>query len=166
MNQEILDAARVLRYHTMPVIHRQTTGEHSARVALIIMEIYPNAGAELLRAALMHDLAEYYTGDVPAPAKWDSKFLKDALDESEEIWMINVGLRFPDLSQFGRDVLKFADLAELVMYCMDEAVLGNRSMLKVGRRGMDAMYMKAPTAEASELAYDLEARLAALEQTV
>jgi 5'-deoxynucleotidase YfbR-like HD superfamily hydrolase len=44
-------------------------GGHSARVALILLHCWPDASRDLIMAALMHDLAESVTGDIPPSAK-------------------------------------------------------------------------------------------------
>ena len=65
----ILAGSEVLRYHTVTTLMRETVGHHSHGVACLTLLLNPNAGRELLTAALWHDLAEHQTGDIPSPAK-------------------------------------------------------------------------------------------------
>jgi 5'-deoxynucleotidase YfbR-like HD superfamily hydrolase len=59
------------RWHSNPDMGHTVdpVGGHSARVALILLHCWPNASRDLIMAALMHDLAESVTGDIPPAAK-------------------------------------------------------------------------------------------------
>lgn len=57
------------RYHTERTLREDTVGHHSFNVAAIVMYVRPDASAALLRAALLHDVAEHVLGDIPAPVK-------------------------------------------------------------------------------------------------
>jgi 5'-deoxynucleotidase YfbR-like HD superfamily hydrolase len=57
------------RYHTWPTLLKDTVGHHSYNVACIIMHLRPDCSVALLKAALLHDVAEHRTGDMPAPIK-------------------------------------------------------------------------------------------------
>lgn len=46
-----------------------TTGEHSHRVAMLLLMLHPLPSAHLLACALTHDTAEVFTGDMPGPMK-------------------------------------------------------------------------------------------------
>jgi alkylhydroperoxidase family enzyme len=67
----LTDAIRVQRFHScVPIVVKQTTGEHTAEVAMICDLLVPGgASAPLLRRALRHDLPELTWGDMPGPAK-------------------------------------------------------------------------------------------------
>lgn len=130
--------ARIQRVHTMPTHYRQSNGEHSFSVACIVMFIHPNATAALLRASLKHDMAEAFTGDVPSPAKWHFPAIEDALRDAER----QVKHRFEieeQLSAHELNVLKFADICELLMFSLEEAQAGNLIMLNVVRNCIAAM---------------------------
>lgn len=115
----------VRRYHTRSVIGEQTVAAHSWGVAMLLLELCENPSAELLRAALVHDLAEYDTGDVPSTAKWQSPELKAALSRLEG--RIEVELEIAvELSQEERFALKLADMLELCWHAYEQRKLGNR----------------------------------------
>jgi len=133
--------ARIQRLHTMPSQYRQSVGEHTFSMALIVMFIHPNASAALLRAALKHDMAEAFTGDVPSPAKWHFPAIEDALKDAEN----KIHHRFEiheDLTVHERNILKFADICELLMFCLEEAQGGNLIMLNVVRNCIAAMHKR------------------------
>ena len=130
----------VTRFHTMRTLHRQTVAEHAWGVAAVLLWLHaPHLpSAALLRAALLHDLPEVVTGDVPAPAKWDNAALSAALDMAEQAFHEAHGTAdvMSALTLEEHDLLKFADMAELVLYTLAEAALGNRAALVVARRGI------------------------------
>jgi len=122
----------VQRFHTTNLIVGETVGHHSANVAMLCMQILPECRVELVAAALSHDLAEQYTGDVPAQAKWASASLKAALDNMEDQYQ-----RFSyDLTANELRVLKQADMLDLCFKCLDELHMGNRTVLPMLHRGI------------------------------
>lgn len=118
-------AAQVKRCHIVTTIGHQTTGEHSYHVALLCWEMYDGQpSAELLKAALFHDLAEVDTGDMPANVKWANPQLKNMLEQLEEDFNVKYGL-VTELEDEERLVLKYADSMELAFFCIDQIRMGN-----------------------------------------
>lgn len=134
MNPKLLDAGYTVRFHTVRCIKPQTVAEHSFRVALLLAKLAPTCRAELLKAALYHDLPETFTGDVPAQVKWAAPMLAKDLEFLESHFVEEHELEVK-LSEDEKSYLKFADMAELVLYCVDEARLGNREILDIAWRG-------------------------------
>jgi 5'-deoxynucleotidase YfbR-like HD superfamily hydrolase len=132
-------SAHVKRYHTVPTIGQQTVAEHSFHVAMLCLEIQKinnkECSAELLKAALFHDLPEHKTGDVPATAKWGSPGLKTLLDSLEDDVITEYGLEVA-LTIEETLILKYADSLELVMYCIDQMNLGNKNAQLIASRGL------------------------------
>jgi len=112
------DAANTQRYHTKRMLRTQTVGAHSFNMLLLLRQIEPEARPELIWACVHHDLPEYFTGDIPAPMKQASTELKVLLEELES------GLAplhyAPDLTVEEEALLKWIDLMELVLHCMEE----------------------------------------------
>ena len=120
-------AHAVKRYHTEHTIGHQTIADHSYGVAMLVLYLTDgSASANLIKAALYHDLPEQHTGDTPAPAKWDSPALSDALGAMEDRWAQENGFSVPNLSESDRVVLKWADSLELMFYCLEQRRMGNR----------------------------------------
>ena len=133
-------AARVRRYHTVPQVGEQTVADHSFGVAVILAQMCPQEilSKGLLTAALLHDLCEDVTGDIPATAKWNYPGLKNVVDRVEtDIALrrgITVGLTTTEL-----EWLKAADLLELCLWCQHQLSLGNSYAREILDRGLVAL---------------------------
>ena len=81
-------------------------------------------------AALLHDLAEQVTGDIPSPAKRQFG-ISDQVSAMEAKIMRSVGIDFPMLTIEEARILKLADLAQGAMFCARDLALGNSRMRSV-----------------------------------
>jgi putative hydrolase of HD superfamily len=78
------------------VVDPESIAEHSYGVAVVASLIVDDLrakgetvdGERVLRMALVHDLAEVFTGDIPMPAK--SEALREALGQAEEATLATV----------------------------------------------------------------------------
>lgn len=122
----------VRRYHTLNILVEETVGHHSANVAMLC-DLLANhqPSANLLKAALYHDLAEQYTGDIPATAKWQWPMLKDCLEIIE-----NSQLPTIVLTELEQRILKQADMLDLCYKCDEELRMGNTNVLPIFHRGI------------------------------
>ncbi len=128
---EIIAAAgRVKRFHNTPMLTGQTVGEHSFMVASLVMLLTegqpPEVRVYLLMAALMHDVAEAATGDMPSPAK-RAMDVRDAFTEYEAkvFKWAGFGDEHIPLSNKEERIIKIADILEGVMRCRLEIAMGN-----------------------------------------
>lgn len=146
------EASSVKRMHTMRMHAYQDLASHSWGVAMLILELKPDASAALLRAALVHDLHELETGDVPSPAKWRNANLETALRESE--------IRFD--AEWGTDahagitetewaLLKWCDFFELALTCYEEFGMGNKYAGRILDRILGVLAKRTHTAAQSRL---------------
>ena len=60
--------------------------QHSARVALLIMHLFPDADIQLIKAAPHHDLPEKKTGDMSGETKREIPELANILETAEADW--------------------------------------------------------------------------------
>lgn len=121
--KQLREAGSVQRCHTHPG-PTQNIAEHSFGVCSILLALMPDRpSAELLRAALVHDVPERWTGDVPSWAKWASPELARALTAIEERIIESLGLE-PRLSAFESSWLKAADSLELWLWCKEQEARG------------------------------------------
>ena len=122
---DLRSANSVKRCHTFHTLVEETVGHHSANVAGLLILVYRAEdqipSSELLCAALFHDYAEQFTGDVPAPAKWASRDLKLSLQNLED----TLGTPSWDLTVQEELELKWADSFDFWCKCLEELALGN-----------------------------------------
>jgi 5'-deoxynucleotidase YfbR-like HD superfamily hydrolase len=138
---EILDfivfGSETKRFHTMPTLREQRVDSHSHGVAMLCMLLAESEpSANLLLAALTHDLAEHKFGDLPAPAKrtmpdtvdvLGRRTFRQAWGDMETTALNEVGLRWDQmLSDKERRWLKLADAMEGCLYCIRERMMGNK----------------------------------------
>ena len=142
----IRSAADIRRYHTSRVIGEQTIGHHSFNVAMLVRVITNNeAGADLIKAALDHDIPELATGDIPAPTKWLSPKIAEALYELDSQFHSAHGNFFTEAHHLTEDearVLSIADMLELVLFCIEQREMGNTHLLSVETNGKKALGKK------------------------
>lgn len=125
MIKELRRGTAVKRFHAAYRLQEETVGHHSCNVALLLLRLWPGCRGELIVAALTHDIAECYTGDVPAPFKWDNPDIAKGLKEGEEEWLQANKVPVPELTPYEKIMLKAADLADLAMSSMEEVNRGN-----------------------------------------
>ena len=89
-------------------------GGHSGRMGILALHYWPDCSRDLLVACLTHDLGEYSTADVPAPAKID--YLRAMLDDLEAETLSAMGITFPALDSTDRDRLKFLDRLDAYLW--------------------------------------------------
>jgi 5'-deoxynucleotidase YfbR-like HD superfamily hydrolase len=69
---DILRASGVTRWHIVRMVRPQSLAEHTFDVVMVARAIASIAGIddyEIIKAALLHDLDEIVTGDIPTPTK-------------------------------------------------------------------------------------------------
>lgn len=132
----LLASGNVLRCHTMPCLHRQTTGQHAWRTMIILHWLFHPAypPPHLSCAMLLHDVPEIHTGDTPGDVKADHAGLSSALDELERTFLDEMGIPDIALDPLEEKVLKVCDRADLLLYALDEYEMGNLHMEQVVRR--------------------------------
>ena len=136
--QFISEGGAVARYHTRPGIKPDTDAAHSHGVAMLCSLLagetsqgHTKASSSLLMAALTHDLAEQFVGDVSAPAK-RRLGLAQQLHSIEGDQLHIYGLDYEQhLTQEELRVLSLADCMDGLLYCCRELALGNRNMMLV-----------------------------------
>jgi 5'-deoxynucleotidase YfbR-like HD superfamily hydrolase len=133
----IYEAGAVRRYHAKRVLVDQTVADHSWGVMIILLWLYyPNLpSAKLFQLAAMHDVPELITGDIPAPAKWRSAALREAVNLLECEIAMDLGLPL----NYDDPILVFADNAELVMHCLAELRMGNKDFQSTYEKGLKKM---------------------------
>ena len=120
--REIWRSGYVTRYHARPEVKAETLAEHHARTAQILCELYfPNLpSAELLFAALHHDVAELVVGDLPYPFKVAFPEIAKAHAQAEMVERYRILRRDGHLWQRETDELKLADRIAAYLYAFPQ----------------------------------------------
>lgn len=123
------------RFHTMRMVDHQRVDAHSYGVAMLVRLLVGDGApaerlAPLLIAAMDHDLAEWVTGDMPAPTKrrlpdYPEGSFREVYGGVEDKIMANVGMPLTELDARDSRVLKLADAAEGCLHCIEERQMGN-----------------------------------------
>lgn len=126
------------RYNNQPRIKSESLAEHQYYCAVIIMLLKPllidineQQYNLLLEYALIHDVGELYTGDMPHNIKKDFPLLKETLDLAEQKFLKQHGLYHIEHrvqeSPVLKTIFKLADTIQVIQYCKNELILGNHS---------------------------------------
>ncbi len=107
----------VKRWHMIDTTRQQTLAEHSANVALLAYylaitcpQMYFGAAEGVAAKALIHDLAESFTGDIPSHTK---KFVT-GIDSLEG--QVLPSMFRPDCTPVVRSLIKVCDLADGIRF--------------------------------------------------
>lgn len=124
------------RYHTKATLKENTVAHHSFGVAWLCALLVEGApSANLLLAALAHDLAEQVTGDISSPTKRKFPVMARMIQIMETETLEVHGLNFEvTLTHNESRILKMADCLDGALFCISEMELGNRGMMDVYRR--------------------------------
>tara|TARA_R110000796_G_scaffold6514_1_gene23064 strand:+ start:155 stop:667 length:513 start_codon:yes stop_codon:yes gene_type:complete len=135
---EVVRGGTIKRYHTLETIGEQSVGAHSWGVALILQYLKPSVSKVALLKALTHDIAELYTGDIPAPVKWDNPKLVNTLKQIEATYESKLKIDYGHTLKPEELVLfKQADMFELLFFCMRQRKMGNTNMNTVFSNGVE-----------------------------
>lgn len=153
---ELYTAGRIKRWHTSDLPAQQLS-EHSWGVAMIVCRIvaHGDLSSDLIMAALVHDLAESTTGDVPAHIKWDNPDMGRVLDKLENDFNTRHKIKF-SLTDLEEHILRWADTFELCLYADHQRELGNKYANVVLKRGLGRLRyeMGFPTPESKDLYHE------------
>jgi 5'-deoxynucleotidase YfbR-like HD superfamily hydrolase len=142
----LMKGAPVVRFHQWRTVQRNTVGQHSHGVAMLVCLIHRlaaewratnNGGVWGLRmdcmmyAALTHDMAEYIVGDVPAPTKRELG-IREILSAHEDKVLKKLGM-YVELTDDEQAVVSAADALDGIMFCISEYTLGNRTLASIPR---------------------------------
>jgi 5'-deoxynucleotidase YfbR-like HD superfamily hydrolase len=120
-------AGSIKRYHTWPVLHNQTTGEHTWQVFRIYWQIFGPMPEEVSTFILWHDAGELVTGDTPGMLKTAVPEIKQLLDRAERLAIdemggsVELGVSAPTKIR-----VKACDLIDVYEHCSVELLQGNR----------------------------------------
>lgn len=135
----------VERWQTVPKCGRhESVAEHMYTVAIISMELanltkYEVNKKVMLEMALLHDIEESITTDLPYTVKHRTKEYRDAFNKISE-GCLEIAVNGFSNSEYYKELwydakqektvearlIKLADIISLLLYCREEALLGNK----------------------------------------
>jgi len=122
------EAGAVERCHTLPHCGSYTVGQHSFDALSLLLVLHPDPTVDLIKAVLWHDVAERWTGDVPAVAKWDDPELGRLLDQLEARIFAKLGIpHVVLLSKSDHQWLEAVDKLELWLWAKSQLRMGNEN---------------------------------------
>lgn len=119
-------ASRVRRYHTVPVLHQETVGEHSHRVCTLYLQLYGTPRVEVLEYIMYHDMGEISAGDLPFNAKRDAPGIKDHMDKAEAAGLQRMNIKMPELTDIEYARFKLCDMLQMLEFARIEMAMGNQ----------------------------------------
>lgn len=115
--KEVWRSGMVRRWHSNPDLAHtaQPNGHHQWGCAVLALHLWPE-DHDLLKAAILHDVAEVNVGDVSGLAKRESYNLKTAIDTVEQMNADRLGV-----SYVKSDRLKLVDMLEAFIWAKHHA---------------------------------------------
>jgi len=137
MHRNLRIGGRVKRWHTIQTLKEETVAQHTYGVIAMLVDLCNGKPSnKLLMAALFHDIAEQYTGDIPATTKWNYPEIATAVKNAELDIETRMGAVL-ELTTEEIHLLKAADMLDLCWFCLEERALGNKNVVEVFERGLD-----------------------------
>jgi hypothetical protein len=137
--------SEVTRWHMIRTNRHQSLAEHSANVALLAMHIartspgmFFESSDSIAAAALVHDIEEVFTADIPTPIKRHLTGLSELEQTLRPKTLYPVQINDQD-----KELIKICDLADALRFLR---VHGNGQVAKHAESGIDAA-MVAKAAE-------------------
>jgi len=91
---------------------------------MILLQLYPEANLELVKAMLFHDCHERFVGDMPSNVLWSNADLAASFSRLCNQADEKLGLQFA-LTPIERNWLAACDKLELFMWAREQLALGN-----------------------------------------
>jgi 5'-deoxynucleotidase YfbR-like HD superfamily hydrolase len=142
----------VNRYSSFPTIRRENVAEHSWWVCFIAYliggDLYKEHGEHinfemLLEKALIHDVSECLSGDIIRSYKHSTPMIAGVLHDADELNVLElfkgeefdpIGVKLTRDWQYAKNettegqIVRFADMVAVVLYCREEDRCGNRAI--------------------------------------
>lgn len=144
-----LSGGDVRRYHQEGGhAYLQPVSEHTWRLLVIMLTLFPKVGRELIVTAIFHDVVERVTGDPPAPFKRafpDVGALYDSIEKRVQHELDIPSEHDLTAEDFAR--LKVADYLELCITCRFQLERRPRQIYERGRFYVESYLKKLPKPE-------------------
>jgi len=129
------EAGAIRRLHIHKIIGEYDIAQHTFGALCLLRVLNPLASVNLVWAVLSHDKPERLTGDIPSPAKYHGRwFIAEAYQEHENEILTGSGFVWDKLTEEESYWLKAVDSLEFWLFCLDQAMLGNQTLVKPKRK--------------------------------
>lgn len=116
----------MVRYHTWPMLRRETVAEHTWHVLVLWDRLFGMPQPLVVRQVLYHDVGEMYTGDIPFPVKRDHPALGEMVSDLEVDARNLMGVPMPPLAPPDKWRLRVCDLIDMLEVGYRERMMGNK----------------------------------------
>jgi len=141
---------RVVRYNSSPILRAENVAEHSWYVSFMAMRIFyfvqkkdPSIKLDLailLQKALVHDMDEMLTSDIPRPFKYYNEAIRKMInDTGKEIFSLYadkedyptqiVNSVFECKDGLEGEIVGICDLLTVLSYVVEETEMGNKKLI-------------------------------------
>ena len=146
----LLSAGKVHRYHQDG--WGQLVGEHTWRMLVVLLHFWPLASRSMVLAALYHDVAERYTGDMPSPVKCHSPQVLEAVRQMEQDFHEHLHISTTsELMVEDQARLSCADYLELCITCKERHGRRARQIYKRGSELVEEYARRLPSDEQAKV---------------
>jgi len=128
---------RLIRYNTRMRITDEDVSQHSYFVSLFCLKIIKELNLtveekyEILVKAILHDIVEIETSDIPYDVKLNNPKIKEILKNLEEDYYNNHWNEYKNIlfnkNEKEETILKLADTYSVKQYTLNEIILGNKN---------------------------------------
>lgn len=154
--EQIVRAFNLRRFHA-ELIEGDTVGCHSLVAALLVTELLEHEPINtvtvlrelrLVKAAIRHDMGEFYSGDIPAPFKMamtdEMKFMMEDLEQQTRI---AINANYPELNNEDEAILFLADKLSGLIHTIYRITKGETAGVVIADRWVSYLYDFALQAE-------------------
>ena len=148
-SKEVYKLKELKRYNNTPKIHQESVAEHSYFVALLIVKLREYIEFDLPTAlimAIVHDLPEVQTSDIPFNVKQRFNNISPTIEQELDVIDQMLGKEYKDIhSRYTKReciesmIVKLADVLSCKQYSNSERSLGNKSMDSIYYECSDAI---------------------------
>lgn len=127
--QQLRESSNVRRCHVVPHHGEYTVGKHSYDATVLLLLLHPDPDVHLLKLMMLHDAAERWVGDMPAPAKWHNSALGAEYVKAERDVFDKLDLftgPYNTNKKEDSEWVSAIDRLELWLWAHDQLALGNQ----------------------------------------
>lgn len=119
-----LEGGRVKRCHTADYIGHYDNAQHSFNMCILYLALHPEPKFRVVKAILYHDLAERFTGDLPAPALIEFPELREGIKKVEAHCRKVMGVEI-DIEEEEAHWVHTIDKVEHYLWAVRQVSMGN-----------------------------------------